>query len=217
VGRWPSPLYVICDVDLCERAGWQPLPFVRACLSAGATVLQIRAKHLPSGRLLDLIGTVVDAAKPFDALVLVNDRPDLARIAMAGGVHLGQEDVSPGAARVLLGPGVRIGLSTHTDAQIRAAVDDAAIDHLAIGPVFGTATKETGYEAVGLERVRRAAQLASDRGLPVVAIGGITLERAPDVIAAGASAVAIISDLVCADPASRVRAYLERLHGSCGV
>jgi thiamine-phosphate pyrophosphorylase len=86
------------------------------------------------------------------------------------------------------------------------------VDYLAIGPVFGTATKATGYAAIGLDLVGRAAARARERGLPLVAIGGITLETAPDVIRAGASSVAVISDLVATrDPEARVRAYLDRL------
>lgn len=190
--------------------------FAGVCFAAGATVLQVRAKRLASGALVDLVAAVVEVARKFDALVIVNDRADVARMTSAGGVHVGQDDIAPSAARTLLGPLPRIGVSTHTEAQLRAAVSDPAVDHIAIGPVFGTATKATGYEPVGLGSVRRAAELAATRDLPVVAIGGITLERAGEVIEAGASAVAVISDLVCEDPAARVRAYLQQLQDRAG-
>ena len=101
-----------------------------------------------------------------------------------------------------------MGLSTHTPEQVDAAAS-APIDYVAIGPVFDTLTKDTGYSAVGIERVRHAAE---HNRWPVVAIGGITLETAPEVIAAGASSVAVISDLVATgDPAGRVREYLQCL------
>jgi len=121
---------------------------------------------------------------------------------------VGQDDLEPADARAIIGDSGLVGLSTHTPDQIDAAAA-APIDYLAIGPVFDTITKDTGYAAVGLERVRHAAE-RSQR--PVVAIGGITLETAPAVIAAGASAVAVISDLVASgDPAARVHEYLQCL------
>ena len=99
-----------------------------------------------------------------------------------------------------------IGRSTHTDAQLEAAANEP-VDYIAIGPVFGTATKATGYDAVGLAMVRRATAY----GRPVVAIGGITLETAPAAIGAGAASVAVIGDLLRGDPASRVRAFVQQL------
>lgn len=142
----------------------------------------------------------------------MNDRADIARLAAADGVHLGQDDLAPAAARVILGPSATIGLSTHTVSQLDAAATEP-VDYIAIGPVFGTATKDTGYDAVGLEMVRRAATY----GRPVVAIGGITLDTAASVIAAGARSVAVIGDLLTSgDPTARVRAYVERL-GSASV
>src|SRR6185295_1457198 len=109
----------------------------------------------------------------------------------ADGVHVGQEDLPPPAARALVGPDALVGLSTHTEAQIDAALDQP-ISYLAVGPIFGTSTKATGYDAVGLERVRYAAGTAR----VVVAIGGITLETIADVIEAGATSAAVITDLL---------------------
>ena len=169
----------------------------------------MRAKQLDSRALLALCDAVVRLAEPFASRVIVNDRVDIAAISGAAGVHVGQEDLPPGAARRLLGPSAVIGLSTHTPEQIAAAAAEP-ISYLAIGPVFGTQTKATGYDAVGLERVRLAVTGA--HGRPVVAIGGITLERAPSVIEAGASAVAVIGDLLATgNPEARVRQYLDRL------
>jgi thiamine-phosphate pyrophosphorylase len=127
----------------------------------------------------------------------------------AAGVHVGQEDLAPAAARQLLGSGAIVGCSTHTTAQVEAASIDP-VSYVAIGPVFGTRTKATGYEPIGLELVSDAARLSG--GVPIVAIGGITIGTAPAVIAAGASSVAVISDLLATgDPAARVRAFLDAL------
>jgi len=139
----------------------------------------------------------------------VNDRADLALMSGATGVHVGQDDLAPAAARRLLGPDRYVGYSTHTTAQVDAASIEP-VTYIAIGPVFGTRTKATGYEPIGLALVSEAAR--ASRGHPVVAIGGITLETAPAVIAAGASSVAVIADLLATgDPAARVRAFLGAL------
>jgi thiamine-phosphate pyrophosphorylase len=207
----PSPLCAICDADACERAGWTLVDFAAACLDGGARFLQIRAKAASSGWLLEAAQAVMRRAEGSGALIIVNDRADIARLAGADGVHVGQEDLSPSAIRPLLGVTACIGLSTHTIAQIEAA-SGQPIDYLAIGPVFGTATKETGYAAVGLERVREASALTRAMNLPLVAIGGVTLDRAVQVLRAGAQSVAVISDLLSTnDPEARARAYVEAL------
>ena len=198
-------LHAILDLDVADRAGWEVLPLAEAFLAGGARVIQLRAKHLSSGAFLQHADRLVRAAAAHDARIIVNDRADLALLAGAAGAHVGQEDLPPAAVRRLLGPDAVIGFSTHTVPQIEAAVREP-VTYIAIGPVFGTATKATGYEAVGLERVREAVRIAA--GLPVVAIGGITLETAPQVIAAGASGVAVIGDLLTGgDPAARVAAF----------
>lgn len=125
-------------------------------------------------------------------------------------MHVGQDDLSPRDVRGVVGDNSVVGLSTHTSEQVERALLEP-VSHLAIGPIFGTTTKDTGYASVGLARVRSAAAAAAPFGLPVVAIGGITLDRAADVIAHGASAVAVISDLIGPHPDRRVRAYLQRL------
>jgi thiamine-phosphate pyrophosphorylase len=204
-----SPLHAILDVDVASRAGWTPIDLARAFLDGGASIIQLRAKQLSSGAFLELCETLVTLAKPTDADVVVNDRVDIARLAGAAGVHVGQDDVPPDHARQQLGPDAIVGYSTHTVEQVDRAPLHALSD-VAIGPVFGTTTKDTGYEAVGLEMVRAAA--ARVKGLPVVAIGGITLDRARSAMAAGASAVAVIGDLLATnDPRARVRAYLQTL------
>ena len=171
--------------------------------------MQVRGKHLPSRDLLHQTTAIV--ARAGGARVIVNDRADVARLAGAAGVHVGQDDLSPSAVRTLVGAEAVVGLSTHTPSQRDAALAEP-VDYLAIGPVFGTATKDTGYTAVGLARVNDVSVAARQRGLPTVAIGGITLENAASVIAAGAASVAVISDLLATgDPRERTRAYLQRL------
>ena len=197
------------DVDLAARAGWTPIDLARAYLDGGATLIQLRAKQLGSAALLDLTDAAVRLAHPYHANVIVNDRADIALISAAEGVHVGQDDLPPEAARRLLGEGAIVGLSTHTVAQVEGALREP-ISYVAVGPVFGTRTKDTGYIAVGLELVGAAAQLAGT--MPVVAIGGITLENARSVIDAGAAAVAVISDLLLGnDPRGRTQAFLQRL------
>lgn len=206
-----SPLYVICDAGTCARFGWTLVDFAAACLDGGATLLQLRAKDSSSRAFLQDAERIVQRATPAGATVIVNDRVDVARLAGAHGVHVGQDDLRPAAVRSLMRADALIGLSTHTTDQLRAATLEP-VHYLAIGPVFGTRSKDTGYEPVGLAAVRAASEIARPAQLPVVAIGGITLDRASDVIEAGATSVAVISDvLVGNDPAARTRAFLERL------
>jgi len=201
----------IIDADVTARAGWTMIDLTAAYLSGGATLLQIRAKNTPSGSLLETASAIATLAHQARAMVIVNDRGDIARLSGADGVHVGQEDLSPASVRAIVGTDAIVGLSTHTPAQLEAAVREP-ISYAAIGPIFGTGTKTTGYSPLGLDPVRSAAEYTRARGMPLVAIGGITLETAPEVIGAGASAVAVISDLATADdPAARVRAYLSRL------
>ncbi len=204
-----GPLHAIVDVDVARHAGWTPLDVACAYLDGGARFLQLRAKQLASGPLLNLCDGVVQAAARYSASIIVNDRADLAVLANASGVHVGQDDLAPADARQLLGSAAIVGFSTHTVAQIEAAIREP-ISYLAVGPVFGTTTKDTGYSAVGLDLVATAARLAAS--IPVVAIGGITLATASSVLDAGATSVAVIGDLLThGNPQARVAAYLQRL------
>jgi thiamine-phosphate pyrophosphorylase len=197
------------DVDLAVRAGWTPIDLARAVLDGGATLIQLRAKQLSSAAFLDLADAAVRLAHSYHASVIVNDRADIALMSAAAGVHVGQDDLPPSAARRLLGEEALIGFSTHSVAQVERALREP-ISYVAVGPVFGTRSKDTGYAAVGLELVGSAAQLTGP--LPVVAIGGVTLENAPSVIEAGATAVAVISDLLVGnDPRGRTQAFVQRL------
>ena len=204
------PLYAIVDVDVCGTRGRQPRDVIRAYLSGGARLLQLRAKTLPGAVFLELASALAEDAASAGATFIVNDRADIARLAGAAGVHVGQDDLSPSDVRRVVGPEAIVGRSTHTADQIERATREP-ISYLAIGPTFVTATKATGYDAIGLDGVADAARRASSHGLPVVAIGGITLETAPGVIAAGAASVAVITDLLDDDPERRVRQYLSAL------
>jgi thiamine-phosphate pyrophosphorylase len=201
-------LYAVLDADVAAAHGWQVLDLARAFLAGGATLIQWRAKHLDPASQLSLANSLVALAAAAGARIVVNDRADVARLARAAGVHVGQEDLGPRDARAVVGPSAMIGLSTHTPGQIASAAAEP-IDYLAVGPIFGTKTKHTGYDAAGLGLVRHARSRTT---APVVAIGGITLDTAGDVLDAGATSVAVISDLVATgDPTRRVRDYLERL------
>lgn len=201
-------LHAIVDVDIAARRGRDPRDLARAFLDGGARVLQLRAKELPSGPFLQLCDALVGLASNYSAILIVNDRVDLARLSGAHGVHVGQADLPPAAARRQLGSDAVLGFSTHSIAQVEAALREP-VSYIAVGPVFGTSSKDTGYSAVGLELVSAASRLAAP--VPIVAIGGVTLEHARSVIDAGASAVAVISDLLLGDPTARVLAFLRAL------
>jgi thiamine-phosphate pyrophosphorylase len=212
-----SPLNAILDDDAATRAGWSVLDLGRAFLDGGATFLQLRAKQRSSAWLLETAEQLVTMARPSGALVVVNDRADIARLADAAGVHVGQDDIGPAAVRRLIGADRLVGFSTHSVAQVDEAVRQP-IDYVAIGPVFGTTSKDTGYDAIGLTLVQEAAARARARGLPLVAIGGVTIERVADVMRAGASSVAVISDLLATgDPRARVTQYLDKLRQIHGL
>ena len=208
----PAPLCAIIDTDAAARAGWPVIDLANAFLDGGARFLQLRAKSMPGGQMLETATVIAGLARSCGARVIINDRADIARLSGADGVHVGQEDLAPAAVRAIAGDDAIVGLSTHTVDQLERAASEP-VSYLAIGPVFGTTTKVTGYDAVGLEMVREAARRARARGLPLVAIGGITLDLAPSVIAAGAASVAVIGDLLSTgDPARRTREFTETLN-----
>jgi thiamine-phosphate pyrophosphorylase len=200
------------------RSGWTVPVLADAYLGAGARFIQVRSKLAASAVLLAMCQEVVALARPYGAVVVVNDRADIAKLAGADGVHVGQDDLDPASVRRILGAHALVGLSTHSLEQVRAAAAEPA-SYIAVGPVFGTGTKDTGYAEVGTALIGKAAALLRTLGAsqPVVAIGGITLERAPDVIRAGATSVAVISDLLSTGhPAERVREYLRVLGETSG-
>jgi len=200
-------LYPIIDTTLCRERAIDPVALAQACLRGGAEWLQVRGKDDSSASFTILTDRIVAAAHDAGRKVIVNDRADIARLCRADGVHVGQTDLPVAGVRGIVGPDAIVGLSTHDRAQVDAALATDAT-YVAVGPIFSTATKATGYTARGLDLVSYAA----GRGKPIVAIGGITLETAPSVLDAGATAVAVIGDLLgSGDPASRTRAYLQSL------
>lgn len=205
-------LYAIVDVDVAARAGWTARDLGRAYLAGGARLLQLRAKTLASGPLLDLAAAMTEDTVAAGGHLILNDRADLAVLARASGVHVGQDDLPADEARRLVGASHLVGVSTHTREQIRAAVE-APVSYLAVGPMFDTRTKATGYDAAGMPLLQDAVAVARARGLPVVAIGGVTLERAPALIDAGAASVCVITDLLTQDPEARAREFIRQLEG----
>jgi thiamine-phosphate pyrophosphorylase len=197
------------DVDLCGARGREPAAVADACFRGGARLLQLRQKRGSDAEFLATSERIAVSARACGARLIINDRADIARLCGAAGVHVGQDDLSVEDVRGIVGPESMVGLSTHTPVQIDAALETGA-DYVAVGPVFGTSTKDTGYAARGLEMVR----LAAGRGRPIVAIGGITLASAASVIDAGAAAVCVISDLLAReDPEACVREYVRVLSG----
>ena len=160
---------------------------VPAALRGGVDVVQLREKDAPAAEVVAAGRELRALCDSFGALLVVNDSADLALECGADGVHVGQEDEPVDAVRRRVGPGVLIGLSTHSPEQV-AAGERSEADYLGVGPVYATATKP-GVEPVGIELVRHAAALASK---PWFAIGGIDSARAPEVVAAGASRVAVV-------------------------
>ena len=203
------PLYAIVDAGQAARHGWSVPDLAAAYFDGGARLVQLRAPGVASGVLDDWCNAIVMRAARYGAAVIVNDRADVARLSGAAGVHLGQDDLPVEDVHAMLGRGGIIGLSTHTPEQVSDALA-RPVTYVAVGPVYATATKDAGRRPVGLELVHAAAGRAA--ATPVVAIGGITLERAPKVLAAGAGAVAVIGDLLAGGrPTARVRAYVDRL------
>jgi thiamine-phosphate pyrophosphorylase len=199
------PLYVILDAALLPN---DPVEFEKRLMEAGARLFQYRNKTAPAREVLQASQALGITAQQEGSSFVVNDRPDIARLAWANGVHVGQDDLDVAEARAIVGSDAIVGISTHNIEQFKAAADTDA-DYLAVGPVFETRSKEKADPVVGLELIREARKLTSK---PIVAIGGITLERATEVIAAGADSVAVISDILAAkNPAARVKQYLEIL------
>lgn len=205
-------LYAILDLDASAARGIDSLTLLRLWLDAGVQLVQLRAKAATLGQMLTIADAVVQASRPYGATIIVNDRADVAALSEARGLHVGQSDLEPEAARRMIGDHAWLGLSTHNDGQLDAALDEP-ISYVAMGPVYGTASKDAPDATVGLDGVRRAANLIRRRGRPVplVAIGGITLAAAPGVLAAGADAVAVISGLLSDDPAATAAEWVRAL------
>jgi thiamine-phosphate pyrophosphorylase len=196
---FPS-LYAILDPSLTP----EPAGFARKLTDAGVQLIQLRDKRGSSRSIHEEVRELM-ILQAGGVRIIVNDRPDIAAIAGAAGVHVGQDDLPVEEARKICKPPLWVGVSTHNLNQFREAEASSA-DYIAIGPVFPTGTKENPDPVVGLELLRAARQLTRK---PLVAIGGITIESAAEVYAAGADSVAVIRDLAVApDPQERAREYL---------
>lgn len=184
-------LYPIVDAGTLLGRGIEISQFAQELRDAGVTLLQYRDKTGGPSHILRNARIIDDIFRSVDRLLVMNDDPVLALLSDWNAVHVGQEDSSVPEARKLLLPGGIVGISTHNEGQVLAATE-ANPDYVAIGPVFATNTKENPDPVVGLNGVRRARALTK---VPLVAIGGITVENAPTVIEAGADSVAVISAL----------------------
>ena len=201
-------IYPLTDARL---SGLSHAEQVRRLAAGGATLVQLREKHLSPREFYKEAEEALRVARELGVRLIVNDRADIALALGADGVHLGQDDLPPTAARELLGERAVIGFSTHNVEQAREAAR-LPVDYLAVGPIFQTSSKENPDPVVGLEGLRRVRQVVGR--IPLVAIGGIRPENLWEVLRAGADSVAVISLLLNGDPSeieSRTRAILGGL------
>ncbi len=198
-------LYVILDAGMLTAPAGET---AQKLMEAGVKLLQYRAKNAPARELWKESRAIAEAARRAKCTFIVNDRPDVAYLAGADGVHVGQYDLDVEHARKVIGPDRWVGVSTHSLEQIREAAASSA-DYIAVGPIFQTSSKTNPDPVVGTEFLYRVRALTIK---PIVAIGGITLERAADVLAAGADSVAVIGDILKArDPGAKAREFILRL------
>ena len=198
-------LYVI--LDAAQLASGET-DRAQMLIESGVRLIQYRSKNVSGREQLRVSARLAELFLPNGVTFFVNDRPDVAALAGASGVHVGQEDLGVEDARRIVGQEKWIGVSTHNAEQVRRAAETSA-DYVAVGPIYATTTKENPDPVVGTEFVRQARALTEK---PLVAIGGITLERAPEVLAAGADSLVVISDIWrAADPRTRIRQYQELL------
>jgi len=198
-------LYPITDVYL---SGLSHAAQVERLARGGATLIQLRHKSASPREFYAEALKAVAAGRELGVRVIINDRVDVALAVKADGVHLGQDDLPPADARKLLGPDRIIGFSTHTLEQALEAAS-MPVDYIALGPIFGTSTKQNPDEVVGLDII---GEIKSRISKPLVAIGGITLATVKSVLDAGADSAAVISDLVAhGDPGARVKEFLARI------
>jgi len=198
-------VYPITDVKISRLSHAEQ---VERLAAGGATLIQLREKTASPREFCDDAIEAMKIARRLNVRIIINDRVDIAMAVDADGVHVGQQDLPPDNARRLLGDSRIVGFSTHSVKQAVEA-DRAPVDYIAIGPVFQTYTKENPHAVVGLEAITEIRRQTSK---PLVAIGGITLARAPSVLEAGADSVAVISDLLSTgDISERIREFIDRI------
>jgi thiamine-phosphate pyrophosphorylase len=201
-------LYVILDAGLIHGTASE---IARQLLDAGVRLLQYRAKNAAAREMLASAAKLAEMARNAGATFFLNDRPDVAYLSGADGVHVGQDDLCTEHARAVVGPDRWVGVSTHNREQFEQAAASSA-DYVAIGPIFATTSKANPDPVVGTDLIRRLRPLTRK---PIVAIGGIRLEHAAEVIEAGADAVAVIRGILGAvDPGQQARKYMQRLEAA---
>jgi thiamine-phosphate pyrophosphorylase len=201
-------LYVILDAALITSS---EIDCAKSLAKAGVRLLQYRNKSAFARRYLDSSRQLAELLKPMGVSFFVNDRPDVAYLAGASGVHVGQDDLDVEQARRVVGPDKLVGVSTHNVEQFERAAASSA-DYIAMGPIFSTSSKANPEPVVGIDLLRRVRALTDK---PIVAIGGISLERAASAIEAGADSVVVISGILSApDPAERARQYIATLEAA---
>ena len=189
-----SSLYPILDTDVVQSRGFSLETAAAEMLDAGVRVLQIRHKAAWNRELLLDAERVAEICQQSHALLIINDRADVAKL-LGAGLHVGQDDLPPADARRLIGPDAVLGYSTHNTEQLTAAAAEP-VDYVALGPMFATQSKANPYPVVGVERLRSLRRLTEH---PLVAIGGITRLNAMEVFEAGADSVAVIGDVLPED------------------
>ena len=200
-------LYLVCDA--------RPEAFLRAALRGGVDIVQLRDKTLDDDALVAAARVFRTVADEFDALFVLNDRPDLVDACDADGVHVGQDDATPAAARAAVGPERIVGRSTHTPAQGDSARWDADVDYMAVGPVHATPTKP-GRPAAGLDYVSWAARHVRER--PWFAIGGLNASNLHEVVSRGARRVVVVRAITeAADPEAASRSLRAALEAGVGA
>ncbi len=198
-------LYVILDAALLTVP---ETDCAQELATAGVRLLQYRNKRASARELFETSKKLLLLLSPLGVSLVVNDRPDVAAVAGANGVHVGQEDLGVEEVRRVVGGEKLVGVSTHNLEQFERAAA-SSVDYIAVGPIFTTGTKSNLDPVVGTQFIREVRPLTDK---PIVAIGGITLQRAPEIIESGADSVAVISDILRApEPAARARQYIDLL------
>jgi len=191
--RFDLSLYLVLDPDLCAGIGM--VETARLAVAGGATLVQLRDKHGGRARMVETGLALKEVLKGTGALLIVNDDVEAAVAIGADGLHIGQDDTGPAAARSMIGPDMILGLSVETEA-LATAIDPGIVDYAGIGPVFATPTKTDHKQPIGFDGLARLAKAAP---LPTVAIGGLKSEHVASVFAAGADGLAVVS-AICGTP-----------------